>query len=368
MQENTPLERITEGFTTIWANVNKSQIRGPGAKGNLPFYNNSMELNRDISVALCQWMVQNSNRKLSFLDGLAATGIRGLRLANEIKGDFSVYINDWNSESYSLIKRNILELKLEKCIALNSNLNKVLSNERYDYIDIDPFGSPVYFIDSAMRSINNNGIIACTATDTATLCGRHQKVCFRRYTAHSLNTIPMKEIGLRIILGVICRTAGIYEKGIIPLLTYASDHYFRIYVKVINGAKKSDQSMNNLKLIDSEKIFPFNIKGKAIGPMWNCKLQDKRFIQELREIVLNKKLGKRTEIWKLFDFLEDEANGPMFFFSTDGISSILKRSPPKIFDVIEHLKKNGYFASRTHFNPMGFKTDAPQDEIEKLFK
>ena len=68
-------------------------------------------------------------------------------------------------------------------VATNKNLNVLLSENRFDYIDIDPFGSPVGFVDSAMRSIKNGGVVACTATDTAALCGVYPRVCQRRYGA-----------------------------------------------------------------------------------------------------------------------------------------------------------------------------------------
>ena len=127
------------------------------------------------------------------------------------------------------------KLKLKNIVALNCDLNSLLSESRFDYIDIDPFGSPIKFIDSAMRSISHNGLIACTATDTATLCGVYPKVCLRRYGAQPFHSNIMKEIGLRILLGVICREAGKYEKGIQPILSYTTDHYFRVYVRVENG-------------------------------------------------------------------------------------------------------------------------------------
>ena len=108
-----------------------------------------------------------------------------------------------------------------------------------------------------MRSINNYGIIACTATDTATLCGSYPKVCVRRYGAIPLHSHVMKEIGLRILLGFICRMAGVYDKGIKPLVCYSTDHYFRVYVQVINGKSQSNNSMKNYSTLKSNKIFSF---------------------------------------------------------------------------------------------------------------
>ena len=36
--------------------------------------------------------------------------------------------------------------------------------------------------------------------------------------------------------------------------------------------------------------------------------------------------------------------------------------------LFENLKKQGYNAFRTHFSSTGFKTDAPLNIIEKMFK
>ena len=183
MNKTQSFESITEGTTNVMVFKNKESKKGPGSKDKLPFYNPSMELNRDLSILVCQWLINNSKKPVRLLDGLAASGIRGIRFSNELEGDFDVTINDWNPDAFILIDKNIEKLKLKNTIAISCNLNSLLSESKFDYIDIDPFGSPVYFIDSAVRSISKDGIIACTATDTATLCGTYPKVCLRRYGA-----------------------------------------------------------------------------------------------------------------------------------------------------------------------------------------
>ena len=249
MKEAHDVESITEGETDVLVFKIKESKKGPGSKEKVPFYNPTMELNRDLSILVCQRLINNSNKPVRILDGLAASGIRGLRLAKELNGEFDVTINDWNPDAYILIEKNLEKLKLQNTIALNCNLNSILSESKFDYIDIDPFGSPVYFVDSAMRSICNDGVIACTATDTATLCGTYPQTCLRRYGAIPIHSIAMKEIGLRILLGFICRIAGIYDKGIKPLVCYAADHYFRVYVKVKNGVSQANNSMKNFSMV-----------------------------------------------------------------------------------------------------------------------
>jgi tRNA (guanine26-N2/guanine27-N2)-dimethyltransferase len=368
MKETHGIKSITEGKTDVLVFKNKESRKGPGSKDNVPFYNPSMELNRDLSVLVCQWLVNNSKKPLRILDGLAASGIRGVRFSKELDGDFEITINDWNPDAYILIEKNIKKLKLKNTIALNCNLNSLLSESKFDYIDIDPFGSPVYFIDSAMQSICNDGVIACTATDTATLCGTYPKVCLRRYGAVPLHSNVMKEIGLRILLGFICRVAGIYNKGIKPLICYSTDHYFRVYVQVTSGTSRANESMKKFSVIKSNELIGAEATKKDVGPMWMGKLQYTRVVKELRTTLFEKQLKTKSELWKLLDLLEEEADAPNFFYTTDGLASVLKKSPPKMEAVFEKLRSKEYEVFRTHFNPTSFKTNAPKNEIEKVFK
>ena len=361
------MKLITEGKTELFVYAKKTSQKGPGTKGKLPFYNPAMELNRDLSVLICQWLVNNSKKHVSILDGLAASGIRGTRFANEVDGDFEITVNDWNADAFVLIDKNVKKLKLENTMALNCNLNSLLYESKFDYIDIDPFGSPVHFIDSAMRSISHNGIIACTATDTATLCGVYPKVCLRRYGAQPFHSPVMKEVGLRILLGVLCREAGKYDKGIQPILSHTTDHYFRIYVQVEKGTPYANESIKNISTIPSENLSFSYSDNVNIGPLWTGPLQQKQQIKEIRTILSEKQLRTKPELWKLLDVLEEESAAPMLFYSADDLASMLKTSPPKMKNIFEQLKSRGYTVCRTHFSNTGFKTNAPIKEIEAAF-
>ena len=83
-------ERVIEGSTPVFVFKSKQSDKGPGSKENTPFYNPTMELNRDLSVVIAQWFLNSSQKSLHFLDGLAASGIRGVRFAHELDGDFKV--------------------------------------------------------------------------------------------------------------------------------------------------------------------------------------------------------------------------------------------------------------------------------------
>jgi len=367
MKKNSNIQSVTEGKTDIFVFKNKESNKGPGTKDKMPFYNPSMELNRDLSIIVCQWLI-NNNKSIDICDGLAASGIRGLRFANELSGDFNVTINDLSTDAYNLINKNIQSLKLKNVSSSNENLNILLSKNKFHYIDIDPFGSPVYFIDSALRSIKNNGIIACTATDTATLCGTYPKVCFRRYGAVPFHSVVMKEIGLRILLGFICRTAGVFDKAIKPLVCYSTDHYFRVYVQIASGTSNANECMKNYSQVKSKEFIGAETIKNDIGPIWKGKLQNKRVLDELITILSEKQLKTKNKTWKLLYLLNEEADAPMFFYTSNSLASTLKTSPPKLETIFKKIKNKGFEISKTHFCSTGFKTNAPIKEIEKVFK
>jgi len=369
MYKDTFLKIITEGSSDIFVYKNKEKNKGPGlVEKGLPFYNPSMELNRDLSIIVLEHLIKNSKNPLKILDGLSASGIRGVRFANEISGNFTVYINDWNKESYDLIKKNIKENSLKNAVALNKNLNTILSEEKFDYIDIDPFGSPVYFFDSAVRSIKHNGIIAATATDTAALCGVYPKVCIRRYDAQPFHCTCMKEVGIRILIGCLARNANRYDKGIVPILSYTTDHYFRIYVSVYNNTTEANKTREKVNIIPKGKMIGIDKTEKEIGPLYTGKIQKKQIFPYLRSILSDKNLGTKNILWNLLDNLEFESDANMFFYTSDSLSKYFKTSPPKKKDLFNFLQKKSYKVVNTHFDPAGFKTNAPFDIIEKMFK
>ncbi len=365
---NGQTDLIKEGTTELLVYKKKESSKGPSARGQMPFYNPSMELNRDVSLLVNQWFLNTSNKHVHILDGLAASGIRGIRFAHELTGDFEVTVNDWNDESFSLIQQNIKKNSLQNITVFQRDLNALLSERRYDSIDIDPFGSPIYFLDAAVRSVYNQGVISCTATDTAALCGVFPRVCHRRYSAWPLHSPCMHEIGLRILLGCLCREAAKYDRGIEPLLCYTTDHYLRIYVQIINGKTAANRSIAQFSSLLSKDIPLSSEKTALVGPLWLGTLQKKPVVQEIRALISTKTLNTVPHLKKLLILLEEEADAPPFFYTTNDLSSLLKQSPPALNRLFDHLWNKGFVITRTHCTPTGFKTDAPLEIITEVFK
>jgi tRNA (guanine26-N2/guanine27-N2)-dimethyltransferase len=178
----------------------------------------------------------------------------------------------------------------------------------------------------------------------------------------------MHEVGLRILLGCLCREAAKYDRGIEPLLCYTTDHYIRLYVQINNGKKVADASMVQYSTILAKDVPLSKDNTASVGPLWLGKIQNKAVLQEIRSIASTKELNTKHDIWKLLFFLEDEADAPPFFYTTNDLSSLLKQSPPTMDYIFSRLQSKGYIVTRTHSTPTGFKTNAPLDVITEVFK
>ena len=343
------------------------------------FYNPVMALNRDVSVLTARVL-----KPKRVLDALSATGIRGIRYALETPAE-EIWLNDISEKAYDLMKKNVVlnvrgELREEndrsfllgeKVMVINrGDANRLMAEKfRYfDLLDLDPFGSPVEFLDTALRSVKRRGILAVTATDTGVLCGAYRHACLRKYLAEPIRGELCHEAGLRILIGTIVRYSAKYDLGVDVLLAYYRDHYFRVFLKLKSGAKKADESISKLGYLwqDERGRFEYSrefLPGKpgAYGPMWLGPLKDVEFVEKIIEKARNHALGHRKTV-PFLELLAEELDVP-FHYDTHALARKNGLEVRKIGKVIEKLRELGYRATRTHFSPTAIKTDAPFEEV-----
>jgi len=363
------------------------------------FYNERMEINRDISIlAIIAYSKIISQVSLVVVDSMAASGIGSIRLLKNTKNVKKIYLNDINPVATELIKNNLELNKIEpkQTEVLNKDANLLFSeisrsSALPDVISIDPFGTPNFYIDSAFKAIKKDkGLLCITATDTAVLFGVKPKACIRKYMSKPLHTDYCKEIGARILISFISRIANINNLGIIPLLTFYSNHFIRIFAMSFRGKSKilkeipksygyiihckncgnrSSTIENLLKvpqkcpICSSEKHLSYS------GPLWVGELHQKSYLEELS--LLNEKFNfkNKKRITKILNFALNEINMPISYYNIHKISQQLKLSSiPKLEDIIKIIEKKGYKASRTHFDFISIKTDMSIDELKKVLK
>jgi tRNA (guanine26-N2/guanine27-N2)-dimethyltransferase len=361
------LTSVREGVTDLLVPEGFSK-KGPGTNTGEVFYNRQMEFGRDISVMFGRAVLRDGQR---ILDGLAASGARGLRMANEcgVRADFE--LNDRDLRAAVLMKQNADMNSLGHVKIHCRDLRSLLAEEQYDYIDIDPFGTPVDFIDAAVQSCRNNGIIAVTATDTAPLYGTYPRTCLRRYGALSNRSPFAHETGLRILIGFVVREAAKHDRAIEPLLCFHADHYFRCHFRIRNGASRADAAIKGLgymvydrKSMKRQVVSELPKKAFA-GPIWTRTLLSPEVIKKMRatgDLGTSVRCGKMLEAWS-----EEMTMGPGYYVM-DELAQRTKLAPPKLVEFVSFMNGIGSSASRTHFDPKGVKTNLSTAELLRLYK
>ncbi len=351
------------------------------------FYNPKMVFNRDFSIVFLNTVKRLGTSLEVVIDPLAGSGVRGIRYALEVPGVNRVIINDIDPDAYRIIEENVslnnIRERIETyCLDANLLLNALPQlGIRGDFIDIDPFGSPIPFIDSAIWATKNHGYLAATATDTAALVGAHERACIRRYHAKPLRCGCEKEIGLRILIASIVLRAASKDIAATPIVAYFADYYYRVYFKVIRGARRASKLLEQIGYIayDTMRGDYWFVKGYPIphdldydgqvllgGPLWIGALND---IEVLESIYGEANSGKYEymatihRVKSLVDNLKCETYILKPYYRLDKICSRIHRSMPKTSSVIECLHSKGYRACRSHFDYRGIRTNAPIDEL-----
>jgi len=359
------LREIREGLARLLV-PDIPRGRGPGKDTGLPFYNPTMEKNRDMTVLLMRALGRHG---VTFLDGLSATGALGIRVALEVSGT-RVTCNDQSKTASELILRNaeMNGVRLESVV--NDRIQAHLSKTSYEFIDIDPFGTPVPYMDVAFQAAPRDGLVGITATDTAVLCGAQTKACIRHYEARPLHIDCCKEVGLRILIGCCARVAARHDKSITPLLSFSTDHYMRAIMAVGTGARKADETLSRMGDVahdteTGERLLSMGPPPNQIsaGPLWAGGLLDEGLVAHLTPLH-----HMRHETSQLVGLLKAEVGAPGLFYDTDYLSRKLRVSPPKMSALIDALHKAGFVAVRTHFSPEGIKTDAAWGELVEVYK
>lgn len=350
------------------------------------FYNPVMELNRDLSVAALKVFRSGLDHDISVCDVFGGTGIRGIRYAKEIKGIERAVINDLNPLAVEFAEKNIKLNHLDRVTVCNDDANMILRRckGKFDVIDIDPFGTPAPYLESAAASLRAGGMICVTATDTSSLCGTYTEPCIRKYGAVPLKTEYCHENGLRILTGFVARTFSKYKKYIKVKFSHSTEHYMRIYATIGKGAANTDESLKSLGYIAHCKnclnrmiikglapVIPGNCpvcsgKLNVGGPLWCGEMYNKEFVSSMIDAVHELELNTQEKALKLLNTCYFEANAPESYYEIHKVCKNLKTSAPPIIDVMNMLKEGGYFVSRTHFSPTSIKTDAGIVELKRI--
>jgi len=370
-----------------WVVEGRARVQFTSRSSNV-FYNPKMSLNRDLAI-LFTISHFPKGRELQLCDPMAGSGVRAVRYALETSNVARVLAADRQPDAVELARETVRLNNVEsKVSVIESEAYTLLANnprERFDLIDLDPFGSPSPFFESALRATADGGVLAATATDMGPLSGARPGACKRKYGVAPISVEFEKEIALRTMASALSTTAAKLELGINLAFSHATDHYARLYATVIKGRKAANESLRNLGFVThcpnclnrttTSSLSPIHgecencgSQTSVGGPFWLGLLWDRETVSRMIQhtpLLLSSRL---SEVQKTLNYIENEVDSPPFYFTTDAAAAIFRTKPPSISTLLSSLRGIGYQASRTHFNPRGFRTDAPTPQVASLFR
>lgn len=356
------------------------------------FYNPNMIENRDIAVAVVNYFIKTTKaRDFVVIDPLAATGVRGIRIALEVSNTekLKVFMGDISEESAKLMNINVRLNNVEDIVSIERiDANELMYKLRRmgvkpAYIDVDPFGSPVPFTFPAVSTIKKGGIVAFTATDLAVLEGKYKDKMLRRYGVSGAITSISKDIAIRVLLSYIARLAFSLDKYIIPILSYVYKHYVRVYVHIYEGASKAINQMKKcLKMlrvctncsysyVEEENrqisICPL-CRSTTIGivPIWVCRTMDKDVVNSIVEDVEAKPWIQKSS--KTFlTLLSSYADVDVITIRLTPLAKLFHINTPSRSKVIQCLNEMGYKTVKSYTYTDGIATTATAQDIVRCF-
>lgn len=339
------------------------------------FYNPRMVLNRDVSV-----VVVSALSPRSIVDALSATGVRGIRYSLESSQVEEVVFNDKSPSAVELIRKNVEINGIKNAKLYNRDANSLLYDIKVDYVDVDPFGSPAPFILSSISAVKRGGSVAYTATDLSPLEGKARRSCLRKYFVYNQKLSFSKEVGIRALISKVVRDSAVLERTVVPLVSFYSDYYYRVFFRVLGGAKRADRALEEIgyfvecqdcgyhegtreKCVDK---CPYcgskNIR--IVGPVWLGKLADDEFLGTITSSIGKfEYLSNFQRVKELLTSLKEE-NKFLAYYNLDFVASRHKVNVPPTKHMLDCLGE----ARRTHFDKKGIKTSKKFEEVVECLK
>ncbi|MHA2191088.1 MAG: tRNA (guanine(10)-N(2))-dimethyltransferase [Candidatus Thorarchaeota archaeon] len=392
------LKEYTEGRTSfLSADIEHySGEKGQSASDLPVFYNPRMQINRDLSVLFLAAYMKDYPVDL-ICEPLSGSGIRALRYLNEVPGDFQTYLFDVNPIAVETAEKNIAHCGFEERTLLKQGDAKILlltesREKRYDFVDVDPFGTPAPYLNAAIQSLKpKGGLLGLTATDMPALCGVYPKVALRKYGGFSIRAPFVHELAVRLLLGHTYRIAGTNDRAIEPLACLSTDHYIRVWIRVVADRNesnlhsekigiirycphcmKSDTLSLKSSLLDSEfEHHDMNCKGKlrVAGPLWIGDIYNNTFLQNATELLPEYEGQFHKRIPRILKEMTEEARlTDNLYTDIHALCDLHNLIIPKILSIIESLDEAEFQASRTHFRPTAIRTNAPTNHILDIIR
>jgi tRNA (guanine26-N2/guanine27-N2)-dimethyltransferase len=314
-----------------------------------------MALDRDLGVAFVRAL---DRPPADGWEATASTGIRGLRLLQEA-GPFRAFLfTEANPRTFEVLRQNVADDPRAR--ALLADAVGGLGSDTFDYVDVDPYGSPLRFLPAAIAAVRQGGVLAVTATDMMVLAGAQPSACRRIYGASPVRGRLGPEGALRILLATLAREARQLGRSAEPLLCYVGGHHVRAYVRLAPGAPPRQP----IDVLDPGRWDGPPIAGTVpVGPLWVGPIVDPVLASRLE---VPSSAAEPRSLRRFLEGLRDDARivAPFYYEPNLLARALGLPRPPSVDRLLRALTESGYRAGRTHVRAEGIRTDAPRTGVE----
>ncbi len=344
------------------------------------FFNPLMEFNRSAASLAFYAAAKQLGKKMVFADGLCATGARGLRFLNENSAlAEKCFFIDANNDVIPLLEKNIeLNNAGGKSVVVNEGFNTGLkkTGEKMDWIELDPFGSSLDFLQTSFACLADNSFLSVTGTDLATLCAAKKQnieAAKKTYGCSIFRNDFVHEMALRVLVAKTILLADKNGFRAAPKISFFQGHAIKTILECRRGETGLGKKIGFVN--ECVKCFEKTISLKPIptcscgarnhhaGPLWLGELIDEGFVREMIEENNKRDYKVKKALGKLLELLVGESGFPPYCYFIHAEASRLNASCPKKTFVLEKLRKKGFKACETSFGPKLIKTNAGRREL-----
>ncbi|KAG6408154.1 hypothetical protein SASPL_131157 [Salvia splendens] len=375
----------------------------------------SQDISQDEPCSISENPAANHGRRVQedlkpprVLEALSASGLRALRYAREVEGIEKVVALDNDKASVESCRRNIrlngsvASSKVESHL-VDARVYMLTHPKEFDVVDLDPYGSPSIFLDSAVQSVADGGILMCTATDMAVLCGGNGEVCYSKYGAYPLKGKYHHEMALRILLACIESHANRYKRYIVPVLSVKMDFYIRVFVRIFTSASAMKNTPLKLSYVYqcvgcdsfhlqsigrtvskntsvrhlpgfgpvvSQECSDCGKKYNVGGPIWSAPIHDMGWVNSILADVksIKERYPAFDRISAVLTTISEELPDVPLFLCLHNLCATLKCTSPSAVMFRSAVINAGYRISGSHVSSLAMKTDAPMDVIWDIMR
>ena len=326
---------------------------------------------------------------LSVLDLMAGCGIRALRYGLEA-GAGRVWANDADRDRLPWLQCNLEPLLNQgvrlRCTARTAQKllgHCLLSEQRFDLVDLDAFGCPTALVPLALEALQFGGVLYLASTDGRSPTGHDRRAAIRSLGAAARAHPASWELALRLQIAVVARAAWAQGHGIRPLFSFSEGRTFRTAIQLLRRPEPRQEEQlgllahchscgvqvsQSLLRLRTWPACGCQASSMAIsGPLWLGPLQHGPTLAAMEH-----RAGQLPPEWsarssrRLLAALLADPGVPLHCWPTAELGRRLGAGPPATEPLLAALRAEGFRALRSGVMAGYVRSDAPWPRVLEL--